>query len=309
MTTSEALDAPLIELTDPSLVRPLAPALVRARTDVIAAARDLLAVPESALARPWAWIGGSEVDVRYGAYRAAEALEQAEVEARHKSGVDANEGRAGRIIAPATAARWDLHGLVLPLDEGLLDADCGGEWSIRLVLGHVIGGQRAYGWGTSWWLSQGLDQASPDLPSGAPEAFWANLPDEATTEAAGSIEELRERLDTVMDLGSERLAGLPDERVGLGARWAGFPVTIGFRLGRWSSHIREHTIQLEKTLALLGYVPTEPARLVRLVLAAYGRAESVVFGRRDRGAAAERIAEGAAEARAAVHDAREAAEA
>jgi hypothetical protein len=298
MTTARQ-DAPLIEHTDPSLARPLPAALVGARADVIAAARDLLAIPEAALTRPWAWIGGSEEEIRYGAYRGAEALEEAEVEARTAAaGADATERRAARSIGPATAARWDLHGLLLPLDEGLLDADPGGgEWSIRLVAGHTIGGQRAYGWGTAWWQSQGYAVTDPGLPPRVPESLFAKLPDEATTEAAGSVDDLRTRLDAILDLSAERLAGVPDDRLGLGSRWSGFPVTVGFRLGRWSSHIREHAIQVEKTFALLGHAPSEPARLARNLLAAYGRAEAVVFGRQGVDDAIDRVVRGAAEAR------------
>ena len=307
--TNETLDAPLLEHTDPSLARPLPPGLAAARADLIAAAHDLLAIPEAALTLPWSWIGGSEEEVRYGAYRAAEALEQAEIEARATVTVaNAQERRAALLIGAATAARWDLYGLLLPLDERLLDADPGGsEWSIRLVLGHVIGGQRFYGWGTAWWQTQGYDVTDPGLPTGAPEWLWATMPDEATTEAAGSVDVLRSRMDAVLDLSAERLAGLPDDRVALGSRWSGFPVTIGFRFGRWSSHIREHSIQVEKTLALLGRAPTEPARLVRNMLSAYGRAEAVVFGREGVNDAVDRVVQGAAEARQAVHSAREAA--
>ena len=303
--TNETLDAPLLEHTDPSLARPLPPALAGARADLIAAAHDLLAIPESALTLPWAWIGGSEEEVRYGAYRAAEALEAAEIEARMAtSAADPAERRAARLIGPSTAARWDLHGLLLPLEGRLLDADPGDdEWTIRLALGHTISAQRAYGWGTAWWQAQGRDITDPGLPPGA----WVTLPDEATTEAAGSMDDLRARLDATLDLSTERLAGLPDDRIDLGSRWSGFPVTIGFRLGRWGSHIREHTIQVEKTLALLGHTPTEPARLVRNMLAAYGRAEAVVFGRQGVDDAVARVARGTAEARQAVRSARDAA--
>ena len=80
-------------------------------------------------------------------------------------------------------------------------------------------------------------------------------------------------------------------------------------MGRWSSHLREHTIQIEKTLALLGRVPTEPERLVRLTLAAYGRAEAVLFGQPAADPAAEIIRTAVAEARATIADARRAAEA
>ncbi len=309
MYDETTLDAPLHELTDASLARPLPTALEHARAEAIAAARELLAIPEEALTRPWTWIGGSEEEVRYGAYRAAEALEQAEIEARAAvAATDAKELRAARIVGPATAARFDLHGMLLPLDERLLDADPGGgEWSIRLVLGHVIASQRGYGWGTAWWQDRAYDAADRALPARIPEEFFATAPDEATTEAEGTLEDLRARLDAILDLSAERLAGLPDDRLDFGARWSGFPVTVGFRLGRWSSHLREHSIQVEKTFAMLGHIPDEPARLARHLLAAYGRAESVVFGRQGVDAAVARIVKGAAEARAALTSAREAA--
>jgi hypothetical protein len=303
------LDAPLLELTDSALARPLPAALARARTAVVEAAQDLLAIPEASLTSRWTWIGGSEEEVRYGAYRAAEALEAAEIEAR--AAVAASGGdrpRAARIIGPSTAARWDLHGLLLPLDNEVLDADPGGgEWTIRLVMGHVISSQRGYGWGTAWWLHRAYAAGDPGLPARIPEGFFAAAPDESTSEAQGTTDDLRSRLDSILDLSAERFAGQPDDRLELGARWSGFPVTVGFRVSRWGSHIREHSIQVEKTFAMLGHVPTEPARLARHVLAAYGRAESTVFGREGVDDAFDRVATGAAEARAAIRSAREAA--
>jgi hypothetical protein len=309
--TDTTIDAPLLKNTELALARPLARGLTAARSDVIAAAGDLLSIPEDALTKTWTWKGGSEEEVRYGAYRVAEALEQAEVEARQMvAATEASERRAARIVGPATAARWDLHGLLVPLDDRLFDADPGGgEWSIRLVMGHVISSQRAYGWGSAWWQSHPHDATDPALPKGVPDPFWATLPDEATTEAEGNLDAVRARLDAILDLSAERLAGLPDDRLGLGARWSGFPVTVGFRLGRWASHLREHGIQIEKTFALIGHVPSEPARLVRNMLAAYGRAESVVFGRQGVEGAVDRIAAGAAEARQGLESAREAASA
>ena len=189
MTDDTRTDALLYRWTDDAVARPLHPALIGARADVVDAARGLLAIPEAALAQPWAWIGGSEEEVRYGAYRAAESLELAEIEARTaaSSGYP-SETIAARLVGPTTAARWDLHGLLMPLDDALLDADPGnGEWSIRLTMGHIIGGQRGYGWGGAWWLSQGYAAGDPAMPGGAPDDLWDGLPDEATSEAAGTV--------------------------------------------------------------------------------------------------------------------------
>ena len=114
--TDDRTDALLYRWTDDALARPLHPALIGARADAVAAARGLLGDPEAALTRPWTWIGGSE-ESRYGAYRAAEALELAEIEARTAASAgDPAERVAARLVGPTTAARWDLHGLLMPLE-------------------------------------------------------------------------------------------------------------------------------------------------------------------------------------------------
>ena len=304
-------DAPLLRHTDDELARPLPDAIRDARADIPAIVADILAIPESALERDWTWIGGGETDVRYGIYRLHEVFERAEVEAAQQRRASGDSGGlSAAIIGPATAARWTLHGLLAPLTEAEIDADPGGgEWSIRLTLGHTISGQRAYGWSTAWWQDRGFALDDPDLPPKVSEELFAALPDEATTEAAGSLDDIRARLDEILDLSAERLAGMSDDRLGHGARWSGFPVPVSFRLGRWSSHIREHTIQIEKTLAMLGRTHTEPERLARLTLAAYGRAESVVFGQPDADAAAGIIRAAVTEARNTIADAHRAAEA
>ena len=139
---TEPIDAPLLARTDPALRRPLPPAIVEARQTLRAIVGDILAIPESALARPWDWIGGSEEEVRYGPYRVQELFERAEIDARRALAASAgHRGLAAELIAPAGAARWDLHGLLAPLSAADLDADPGGgEWSIR----------RTLGWRTPW---------------------------------------------------------------------------------------------------------------------------------------------------------------
>ena len=276
---SPLVDAPLLEHTGDLEARPLPPRIDQARVDVRAAAGDLARVPDARLEIPWQWRPVGEEAVRYGFYRILERIEEVEILARESIAWGTSPGRACGLIAPATAARWDLQGLLDPLATNEWDADPGGsEWTIRQTLGHVINGQRAYGWGTAWWQTQSHRPDDPDLPEASPKELWATLPDETTDEVAGSLDDVRQRLDTVLDLAAERLAGLPSDRLGYGARWSGFAVDIGFRLGRWSSHIREHTVQVDKTLLLLGRQPSEVDRLVRLIFAAWGRAEAAVFG-------------------------------
>lgn len=279
MATPSTADDPLHRHTDDALARPLPAPLLGARAEVLAAVRDLRTIPDGVLTSPWRWKGDSEEELRYGFYRINEMFEHAALdagEANRAAGLD--RGRAAAIAGATTAARWDLQGLLIPLADATWDADPGGgEWTIRQTLGHVISGQRAYAAAGAWWQERGYLPDDPELPKRAPESIFDELPSEEA-EAEGPPAEVRDRLDDALDRATERLAGLPAERLAYGARWSGFAIDVGFRMGRWSSHIREHTIQVEKTLVMLGLEPSENDRLVRLVLASWGRAEAVVYG-------------------------------
>ena len=203
------VDAPLLRHTNDALARPLPPLIRDARTDLSAIVADMLAIPESALERHWAWIGGGEGDVRYGVYRPHELFERAEIEASRQLRTSGRDGgMAAAIIGPATDIELDA-------------APRGGEWTIRLTMGHTVNSQRAYGWSTAWWQERGFALDDPALPPRVSEELFAALPDEETAEAAGSLDDIRERLDEILDLSAERLAGIADDRLRHGARWSG----------------------------------------------------------------------------------------
>ena len=302
----DAVQARFAQMTVAVPVRPTPTGLPAARGDVAAAARSLLTVPDAALTRMWGWKGRSEEELRYGAYRIAERLELAGIEAADRlRATGVARGRAADLAASLAAAHWDLDGLLAPLAEADWDADPGDdEWTIRRTMGHVIDGQVAYGLGSAWWLGEGWRADDPDLPTSTPDEIWVDLPEEEE-QAFGSPAEVRDRFTAVVDDTMERLAGMTDEQLAFGGRWAGFPVDLAFRLGRWGSHVREHTIQVEKTLVMLERRPTEVVRLVRGVYAAWGRAEAVVAGTTDEGgalAAAAALTAGAADARSTAEE-------
>jgi hypothetical protein len=260
-----------------------------------AAITDLATITDAALVNPWNWSADGTSETRFAFYRAFEILELATADAEAAISGGPSRPAAVRVMAPATAARWDVHGLL----HGITDADWdaepgGGEWTIRRTVAHIIASQRSFAWGTAWWVRQARPLDDPALPPRVPADFLAALPDEDTVDVAGTRTEAGARLDALLDLSIERLAGLPDAALDFGARYGGVPVPVGFRLGRWSSHIREHTIQVEKTLAMLDRRPTEVERLVRLVLAAYGRLEVAVIAPPDRDGIAPAIAARAA---------------
>ena len=107
-------------------------------------------------------------------------------------------------------------------------------------------------------------------------AAAARLPDEDTA-ALGSASEISARLDELLDAAAGRLGALTDDELGRRARWSGIALDVGFRIGRWSSHLVEHTLQVDKTLVMLGRHPSEVERVVRLIHASWGRLEALVF--------------------------------
>ncbi len=260
----------------PAPTATVGPSVLRAREALDTAAAELLAVPDGALERDWQW-NGHGADVRYGLFRAIEAVEEAagQIEAI-LAALGTRRSSAALRIAPSTTARWDLHGRLAALDAGLLDRVArDGEWSIRETLGHIVGGQRGYVAFTAWHWSRNSTEAPTEAELAQIQAD-TQLPEDAE-EASGSIADIRARLDETVDRGGAHLAGWSDADLARPARWSGIPVNVGFRVGRWSSHLMEHTIQIDKTLAWLERQPTEAERIVGDLYRAWGRLETNIF--------------------------------
>ncbi len=265
---------PLVELD---------PALLRARVACVELIDALVALPDGDLVYEWNW-DGNEVDVRYGFYRVIELLELAASESSRLL-ADSASTEARDAVAAATVARWELQGVLATLTDADLDADPGGgEWTIRQTLGHIISGQRGFALGSAWWLSV-RDQPRPPGAQRPPRELFAGFPEE-DEEATGSLADIRQKLDNVVDATSSRYATLTPDELLLNAGWSGLLVTVGFRQWRWSSHIQEHTVQIEKTLDMIGRRRSEVDWLSRLIAQAFGRFGATVFGRDPAGAAA-----------------------
>jgi DinB superfamily len=268
---------PVLERFGPPPTIPIPAWVTDARGTLTLATAGVSGLDERELNRRWWWREdrGGETEVRYAFFRAIEALERAAGAAADSVAAAGARPAGAAAFGLATAARWDLHGVLAPLVDADLDADPGGgEWTIRQTLAHVVHVQRAYPSFASWWLSR---EQTPDLPESIPDGVDEGFPEESA-DGTGTLAEIRARLDGAMDGAAERMASLDEAQLATPARWAGYAVDVGFRLGRMSSHLQEHTVQVDKTLVMLDRTPPEAHRLVRLVFRAYGRLEAVIFG-------------------------------
>jgi hypothetical protein len=72
---------------------------------------------------------------------------------------------------------------------------------------------------------------------------------------------------------------ITDEELGMPIRyWEGEPMPVEFRLHRFDSHMRQHTIQIEKILEAIGAVPSEAKMLLRIIYRAQSDVEGALLG-------------------------------
>jgi uncharacterized damage-inducible protein DinB len=243
---------------------------------------------DSALEREWAW-GPYEEGVRFAFFRTYEELRELAARTaaeRLAQGRPASE--AQRILAQYHAAHRDLQAALLGL--GADDADrapAEGEWPVRKVLAHVVGADLGFFGVTKYALDR--LRSGDGRPAEIPDEAWEAIlgQDEATVDAAleGPWAELLAYHEAFHHQVLRELADLREEELAAPSTyWEGYPLSLRFRLHRFDSHLRQHTVQVDKTLAVLGLLPGEAKRLLRLVYAAWAEAEAVSIGAWDVGA-------------------------
>ncbi len=237
---------------------------------------------DTQLVRPWQW-GAYEEGVRFAFFRTYEELRHLAVElavARQASGPAVTV--AQQALAQYHAAFYDLLAVALLASDAVLDRPpAEGEWPLRVILGHTLAADRGF-FAVIWHAitQHRTGSAGPTLIS-----------DQETENILGNWDEFEEMMDQAslsVTLANYRahhrrvlrdLADIGDDEVDLPTLWwEGEPIPIRFRLHRFDSHLRQHTIQAEKTLDALGRRPTEAQRLLRQIFAALAQAEGVLIG-------------------------------
>jgi len=95
----------------------------------------------------------------------------------------------------------------------------------------------------------------------------------------GPWQDVRSYYDTFHERVLLELADIRDEELEAPSMyWEGYELSLRFRLGRFDSHLRQHTVQVDKTLVAIGFAPNEARRLLRLIYAALAEAEGATIG-------------------------------
>lgn len=235
----------------------------------------------------WKWQTYDE-EVRYAFFRTYEELcELATTTATLRAEQGPPTATAQRVLAQYQMAYRDLLAVLIGVGDELLDRPpAEGEWLLRKVMEHTIIAEAAFFAITRHALEL-RRQGEPPCKITRPEM-------EAPV---GSFDELKQAVE------SESLAGILSTYDALHRRvlheladiredeldtpslwWEGRELPVQFRLHRFHSHLRQHTIQVEKTLDALGHRPSEVRQLLRLIYSALAEVEGVAIGAGEVGA-------------------------
>jgi hypothetical protein len=274
MTATGAATSPISPATTPSLA---AFARVVETFD-----RRLRAIDDDALDLFWAWEAYDEEGVRFGILRTTEQVADASVEiAARRAAAEDVPPVAGRILGRYVVAWRELWSVADRADAALDVAPEEGEWPLRQVLDHLVEAELGF----LATIRNGLDQrrAGTDRPKGiGSDEAWlalAGVEDEPWRAAFTSgIDEIREFHRAARDRIVGHLAGLSEEELSWTSPFWDGERANRFRLGRFESHLRQHTIQAEKTVQAINGAPREVERLLRLLARALGDAEAAAIG-------------------------------
>ena len=279
--------------------------LIAALTELRSVRRDtvqaLAALPPAALARPAPWRGAT-ADIRFLLLRLADDDLMRTVRLRTAlADVGWVRTEAHRILAAAVALRGRLMGSLAGLTPAQFDQGWNeGEWSVRRVLGHMIATDRRYLIQTQHAIERA--RSGGQGPLRPPDS---DLPDRlGLPESEGVMDEVLARMAATHDTCIGGLADLGASDLDAPTNWMAWDLDVRFRLHRFAEHDREHLVQLRKTYAGIGFIPTEPQRILEEAGAARGALEALLVGVREHTPAAERGAAMLAEASAAEQEAR-----
>jgi hypothetical protein len=240
-----------------------------------------LALADTDLERPWAWQDYDE-GVRHAFFRTYEELR--ELAARLGS-LRLASGRprttAQHALAQYHAAYRDLRAVLLAVnDESGARLAAEGEWPLWRVVAHILQAQMAF-YAFSLYAVE-RQRGGNQKPEAMSEEDWDKFWEGDSANQIKESEKLSDYLCYFDELQPRVLRDLAsttdDELSALSPWWEGTPMAVEFRLHRFDSHMRQHTIHIEKIMQALEALPGEALRLLRLVFGALAEVEGMLIG-------------------------------
>src|SRR5579859_1065449 len=196
-----------------------------------------------------------------------------------------------RLTRPMTSAQhilaqfhWghrDLEAVLIGVDDeigGHAPAD--GEWPVKVAIAHIVATERQF-YGRIHYAverqrsgdNRPLEMAQTDL-----EEFVGRQLNRDVLESQ-PLSAIRAAQDRLHERVLAEFVDLTDDDLRApSVWWEEYHYEARFRMHRFESHLRQHTIQVEKILVALGRGPTEARRLARLIYAGLAEVEGSLLG-------------------------------
>ena len=244
---------------------------------------------ETDLDRPWAWNSYDEEGVRFAFFRVFEELRTLTVQLQQERQIAGRPpSSAQRILAQYHVAYRDLYAAMRGIDATTLDTPpAEAEWPVRQALGHIAGADAGFFTVLVNALTQLRAGVSEPVKMDL-ETYEAILGMKATDEDAaleGPLTGIVAFHEMIHGRILAELADISEDELALpSVYWESGPLSVRFRLHRFESHMRQHTVQIDKTLVALGHGPIEVRRLLRMIYGALAGTEGALIGAEEVGA-------------------------
>jgi len=245
-------------------------------------------VQDADLNIPWHWKGHEE-GVRFAFFVTQLELRQLAVKL-------ASERSAASHFSPITPAQHILaqyHSAFMDLQAALVGlsakkstiAPSKKEWSVRTIVAHVLGADIGFAAVIRYalenhragsWMPHPIPKREYPRLNGLSEKKYAALMDATLPKLIAYHRKLHPKI-------LREFAGITKGELALPAAfWEETRFHIGYRLHRFEVHMRQHTIQLDKTLASIGCGPNEAKRLIRMLYSALAEVNGILISPEER---------------------------
>jgi len=259
--------------------------------------RKTVALSDTDMGREWKWGVYDEEGLRFALLMTHHELRDLAV--RLAAAREREPTQARRILAQYHQAYRDMTGVLSAVRTEDLDrAPAEGEWPVREVARHMLGAEHGFLMVCAFALSYVRAGGTGEPDQDAWNAFSAPRAEARKTVldslATADVEQIRNGFADIHIRILRELADITDAELELPSWFWDGAMPLRFRLHRFEEHFRQHTIQLDKTLAGIGRPPTEAQRLVRNIYNALADVETEAAADDLRASFARTIAERAA---------------
>jgi hypothetical protein len=237
---------------------------------------------EADLDQAWAWRFHEE-GIRFAFIGTYHELRDFAVRlAQKRAESDSPLTLAHRTLGQYLAAYRDLQVVMLDVSEENYDTSpAPGEWPMRYVYGHTVNTQANFFTLVHYGLErQRTDEERPlSLPEGERERVVGPVEEFFQILRNGRYADMLDHYEQLHQRTMTEFADITDtEIMGKTLWWEEAELSLLFRLQRFDAHLRQHTIQAEKTLSQIGYPNTETKQLLRLIYQALAEVEAALIG-------------------------------